>query len=112
MSLRTPSSAHHSTSQGRCSPRPNRIQRSGGGLNLATSDELLAAVRDRGIDPVEFDPSYDDREARFRAQFASEGVPRVLYHSGAFGIEPVTYVLGETGFEAATYAAELVESVD
>lgn len=82
-----------------------------GGLNLATSDALLAAARDCGVDPLKFDPSYEDREARLRERFASEGVPRVLYHGGAFGIEPVTYVLGETGFEAAAYVAELVGAV-
>ncbi|MFB6172199.1 MAG: thiamine-phosphate synthase family protein [Haloarculaceae archaeon] len=81
-----------------------------GGLNLATSDALLGAARDCGVDPREFDPGYEDRAARLRDLFAS-GVPRVLYHRGAFGIEPVTYVLGETGFEAAVFAADLVERV-
>lgn len=83
-----------------------------GGLNLATSDALLAAARDRGLAPVEFDPGYEDREDRLRERFENEGVPRVLYHRGAFGIEPITYVLGETGFEAATFAAELVGAVE
>jgi predicted fused transcriptional regulator/phosphomethylpyrimidine kinase len=61
---------------------------------------------------VEFDAEYDDRGERLRERFAeAEEVPRVIYHRGAFGIEPITYVLGETGVEAAELAIELIESV-
>jgi hypothetical protein len=78
-----------------------------GGLNLATSDALLEVARDRGVEPVEFDADYEDRDRRLRERFAEGGVPRVLFHRGAFGVEPITYVLGETGFEAASMAVEL-----
>lgn len=82
-----------------------------GALNLATDDALLEAARSRGIDPVEFDADYDDRGERLREQFEERGsVPRVLFHRGAFGIEPITYVLGETAEAAAQLAAELVEA--
>lgn len=81
-----------------------------GAVNLATDDALLAAARQRDIDPLAFDAAYDDRETRLREQFESRGaVPHVLYHEGAFGIEPITYVLGETAEAAARLAAELVE---
>jgi predicted fused transcriptional regulator/phosphomethylpyrimidine kinase/predicted transcriptional regulator len=80
-----------------------------GALNLATDDALIEAARDRGIDPVEFDAGYEDRRERLRERFAELGtVPRVLYHRGAFGIEPILYVMGETGEEAAAFAASLV----
>jgi predicted fused transcriptional regulator/phosphomethylpyrimidine kinase/predicted transcriptional regulator len=83
-----------------------------GAVNLATDDALLAAARERGIDLLEFDAEYEDRETRLREQFESRGeVPRVLYHEGAFGIEPITYVLGETAQAAARQAVELVEGV-
>jgi predicted fused transcriptional regulator/phosphomethylpyrimidine kinase/predicted transcriptional regulator len=79
-----------------------------GALNLATSDALLAAARDRGIDPLRFDAGYEDRAERLRERFGERGtVPRVIYHEGAFGIEPITYVLGETAAEAAALAVEL-----
>ncbi|WP_225333462.1 thiamine-phosphate synthase family protein [Halomicrobium urmianum] len=81
-----------------------------GALNLATSDALLDAARDRGIDPLAFDAGYEDRDERLRERFRERGRPaRVCYHEGAFGIEPVTYVLGETATEAAELAVELVE---
>ena len=81
----------------------------GGALNLATDDALLAAARERGIEPLQFDADYDDRAERLREQFERQGdVPLVVYHEGAFGIEPITYVLGETAESAAQLAVELV----
>ena len=81
-----------------------------GAVNLATDDAVLDAARERGIDPMEFDASYDDRGERLRDRIEARGdVPRVCYHRGAFGIEPITYVLAETAEAAARLAAELVE---
>ncbi len=82
-----------------------------GALNLATSDRLLAAARNRGINPVAFDADYEDREAELRDRFEG-GVPRVAYHEGAFGIEPVCYVFGESAVDAAEFAVELVQQAD
>ena len=80
----------------------------GGALNLATSDALLSAASEAGTDPLEFDPDYEDRAERLRERFAERGaVPRVIYHRGAFGVEPITYVFGETAAEAAALAADL-----
>ena len=39
---------------------------------------------------------------------ADPDAPFVLYQTGGFGIEPITYVLSETGADAARLAAELV----
>jgi len=81
----------------------------GGALNIATDDDVLAAARELGIDPLRFDADYDDRGERLRERFRERGaVPRVVYHEGAFGIEPITYVLGETAEDAARLAVELV----
>lgn len=80
-----------------------------GALDVATDDSLLDAARARGIDPLEFDADYEDREERLRERFEARGhVPRVVFHRGAFGIEPVTYVLGETAEDAARLTADLV----
>jgi len=79
-------------------------------LNVATSDELLAAARERGIEPLEFDPEYENRAEHLREAMAARGeVPPVLFHRGAFGIEPVTFVLGRTAVEAAELAVDLAE---
>ena len=80
-----------------------------GAVNLATDDAVLAAAEARGLDRMEFEADYEGRRERLTEQFeARAAVPDVLYHRGAFGIEPSTYVLGETGAEAARLAAELV----
>jgi predicted fused transcriptional regulator/phosphomethylpyrimidine kinase/predicted transcriptional regulator len=84
-----------------------------GGLNLATSEPLLAAARDVGHDPLAFDADYEDRAERLESRFRErDSVPRVLYHEGAFGIEPVCYVLGETATDAVNLALALMEAAD
>jgi predicted fused transcriptional regulator/phosphomethylpyrimidine kinase/predicted transcriptional regulator len=77
-----------------------------GAVNLATSDDLLAAVPEN-TEAVAFDATYEDRRDRLDALFAT-GVPRVVYHEGAFGIEPITYVLGTSAADAVETAVGLV----
>jgi len=80
-----------------------------GALNLATSDPLLVAARERGLDPLQFDAGYENRGERLRERFRKRGAaPRVAYHEGAFGIEPVAYVFGETATGAADLATDLI----
>jgi len=82
-----------------------------GALNLATSDALLQAARERGLEPLEFDAGYEDRRDRLVEAFERAGsVPGLCYHRGAFGIEPNAYVLGETAVEAAELAIELTDA--
>ncbi|WP_254279708.1 thiamine-phosphate synthase family protein [Haloarcula marina] len=82
-----------------------------GALNLATDDALLAAAEARGLDTMAFEAGYENRGDRLREQFADRGaVPDLLYHRGAFGIEPITYVLADDGAAAARLASELVEA--
>jgi predicted fused transcriptional regulator/phosphomethylpyrimidine kinase/predicted transcriptional regulator len=80
-----------------------------GAVNLATSDALLAAVPD-GVDVRSFDADYEDRRRRLDALF-DDGVARVVYHEGAFGVEPITYVLGTSALEAVETAVDLVDRV-
>lgn len=83
----------------------------GGALNLRTSDALLSAAREAGLPTVEFDASYEDREERLRELLSEgEGVPCVLYHEGAFGIEPITYVLDRDATAAVETAIGLMGS--
>lgn len=81
-----------------------------GALNLATSEKFLAAARDQGYDPLQFEAGYENRGQRLRERFDERGeVPRVIYHEGTFGIPPVTYVFGETATDAAEHAIELLQ---
>lgn len=84
-----------------------------GALNLATVDTILDAAEEQQIDPLEFDAAYETRDTRLKDLFEEQGsVPRVIYHEGAFGIEPITYVLGESAVDAARLVTSLVEAQD
>ncbi|AHF99716.1 transcriptional regulator [Halostagnicola larsenii XH-48] len=82
-----------------------------GAINVATDDRLLEAARSLGYDPLAFDASYEDRADRLETTFRDRGaVPQILYHEGAFGIEPITFVFGATATDAADRLQELVET--
>jgi predicted fused transcriptional regulator/phosphomethylpyrimidine kinase/predicted transcriptional regulator len=84
-----------------------------GALNLATSEAVIDAARERGFDPVEFEAGYDGRADRLEARFRDAGrVPTVIYHEGAMGIEPITYVLAETAEDAAAHCCDLVAAAN
>jgi predicted fused transcriptional regulator/phosphomethylpyrimidine kinase/predicted transcriptional regulator len=83
-----------------------------GALNLTTSEELLAAAREHGYDPLQFEAGYEGRGQRLRDRFAERGeVPRVIYHDGTFGIPPITYVFGATAVEAVAHTGQLLETI-
>ena len=74
-----------------------------GALNLKTSDALLDALTAAGLSTAEFEAGYEDRYERLTDLLAStEPIPEVLYHEGAFGIEPITYVFGDDATDAVT----------
>jgi predicted fused transcriptional regulator/phosphomethylpyrimidine kinase/predicted transcriptional regulator len=77
-------------------------------VNLACREPLLDAARDAGLRVAGFDPSYEGRRAEVSRRVRDlDRPPGVLYHEGAFGIEPVAYVLGED----AGHVAERVEAL-
>jgi predicted fused transcriptional regulator/phosphomethylpyrimidine kinase/predicted transcriptional regulator len=79
-----------------------------GALNVATDDRLLTAAREAGHDPLLVDAEADARD-RFATAFAEHGgVPPVVYHRGAYGVEPITYVFGPSAVDAVTRLGELV----
>ena len=80
-----------------------------GALNVATDDRLLDAAREAGHEPLEIDAEGEEGRDRFAAGFAERGtVPAVVYHRGAYGVEPVTYVFGTSAVDAVERLAELV----
>jgi predicted fused transcriptional regulator/phosphomethylpyrimidine kinase/predicted transcriptional regulator len=82
-----------------------------GAINVATAEPLLDAASTAGYEPMVFDASYEDRKRRLKESFRERGtVPRIIYHEGAFGIEPITYVFGETATEATARLLELHDS--
>lgn len=58
-----------------------------------------------------FDASYDDRKTRLQTLFKDiDSVPCIVYYKGAFGIEPITYVLAQTAVDAVEITAELISA--
>jgi predicted fused transcriptional regulator/phosphomethylpyrimidine kinase/predicted transcriptional regulator len=84
-----------------------------GAVNLATSDELLTAAAEQGLAAVAFDASYENRAERIQSLLEDrERVPRILYHEGAFGIEPITYVFGDSAVDAVETAISCLGATD
>ncbi|MFB6206089.1 MAG: thiamine-phosphate synthase family protein [Haloglomus sp.] len=83
-----------------------------GALNVTTDDRLLAAAREAGHDPLEVDAEAPDDRTQFEEAFAERGaVPPVVYHRGAYGVEPITYVFGASAVDAVEQLAALVARV-
>ncbi|MFB6153234.1 MAG: thiamine-phosphate synthase family protein [Halodesulfurarchaeum sp.] len=79
--------------------------------NVRTDDAILDAARSTGLDPLEFDAEYESRGAHLQTRFEDRGgVPPVVYHRGAFGIEPITYVFAPTAVAVVERLRVLVES--
>jgi len=77
-------------------------------LNVRADEATLGAARRLGWQPLAFDAQYEGRKERIaKALGARRKAPRALYHRGAFGIEPVMYVLGASATAVARAALEL-----
>jgi predicted fused transcriptional regulator/phosphomethylpyrimidine kinase/predicted transcriptional regulator len=80
-------------------------------LNLAYREELIGRARERGWTTVRFEADYEGRREHVRTRLAEAGsAPAVLYHEGAFGIEPVAYLLGEDTLDVVARAERLLAS--
>ncbi len=62
-------------------------------LNVRYGEDVLAALESVGATPVAFDPE-DDLDAAIDAALSRTPGADVLYHDGAYGVEPIVYVLG------------------
>jgi len=82
-----------------------------GAVNLRTTDALLDGATERRLDSLAFDASYENRAERIRSLLADRGsVPAVCYHEGAFGIEPISYVVGASAVDAVETAVACLEA--
>ena len=79
-----------------------------GALNVRYDPELVAALEDRGHAAAEFEADYDDFDAAVGAALREHPGATVLYHTGSFGIEPITYLLGEDAEAVAELARSLL----
>jgi predicted fused transcriptional regulator/phosphomethylpyrimidine kinase/predicted transcriptional regulator len=77
-------------------------------LNVRYDPDLVAALTDRGHEATEFDADHDDLDAAVGAALRENPDATVLYHTGSYGIEPITYLLGENAEVVAETARDLL----
>lgn len=80
-------------------------------VNLAYRETILEQAEEADLGTVGFDPAYEGRREEVAERVREAGgstPPAVLYQEGAFGIEPVTYVLGRDAGEVVDRVARLV----
>jgi len=77
-------------------------------MNVRYDPDVIAALRDLGRETAEFDAEYDDLDAAVGAALRETPGASVLYHTGGYGIEPITYVLGDDAEAVAETARELL----
>jgi len=77
----------------------------GAGINIRFDEPILRACTSLGWRPVEVRGEYKGREQEIYRKLARQKpTAQVVYHRGAFGIEPIVYIVGET-------ATDVVEKV-
>ena len=77
-------------------------------LNVRYDPGIIEELSNRGIETVEFDAEYDDLEEALADAFARTPGATVVYHTGGYGIEPITYLLGPDPESVAELARSLV----
>ena len=76
-------------------------------LNVRYDDGVVTALRDAGRTAVEFDAE-ESVEPAVAVALADDPGADVLYHTGAMGIEPVVYLLGDDAVSVAETAREIL----
>lgn len=77
------------------------------GLNVAFTEEILAALEDRGATAAVLDIENRSLEAAVEEAIEAQPGATVLYHRGAVGVEPIVYLLGPTAVEVARTARDV-----
>ncbi|EMA15897.1 thiamine-phosphate synthase family protein [Haloarcula marismortui] len=76
-------------------------------LNVRYDDSVVTALRDAGRTVGEFDAE-ESVEPAVAAALTDDPAVDVLYHTGAMGIEPVVYLLGDDAVAVAETAREIL----
>ncbi|HKZ59714.1 MAG TPA: thiamine-phosphate synthase family protein [Candidatus Thermoplasmatota archaeon] len=77
-------------------------------LNVRAEASTLEAARSLGWGLLRFDAGYEGRGDRIaRAVRGQKRPPRALYHEGAFGIEPIMYVVGPSATDVVAQTEAL-----
>ncbi|MEE9237779.1 MAG: thiamine-phosphate synthase family protein [Thermoplasmata archaeon] len=80
-------------------------------INIRWNEDVMAVIRAVGWTSTEFDATYEGRRERIsEAVRRHDREPRVLYHRGSFGIEPIAYVLDRTATALVEQMGDLLNA--
>ncbi|PSP56624.1 DNA-binding protein [Halobacteriales archaeon QS_1_67_19] len=77
-------------------------------MNVRYDPDLIAELEAQGHETAEFDAEYDDLDAEIGRVLDENPDATVLYHTGSYGIEPITYLLGANADAVAETAKDLL----
>ncbi|WP_458206969.1 thiamine-phosphate synthase family protein [Haladaptatus sp. NG-SE-30] len=77
-------------------------------LNIRYDLDIIARLETLGEETTEFDAEYDNLRTAVGTALDENPNATVLYHTGGYGIEPITYLLADSAEEAAETARKLV----
>ncbi|WP_266074915.1 thiamine-phosphate synthase family protein [Haladaptatus caseinilyticus] len=77
-------------------------------LNVRYDPDIISRLEALGYETAEFDATYDTLDETLGTALDEKPDATVLYHTGSYGIEPITYILGETAEETAEIARKIV----
>jgi predicted fused transcriptional regulator/phosphomethylpyrimidine kinase/predicted transcriptional regulator len=82
------------------------------GINIKFSEEIIAACTALGWKPLEVRGEYQGREAEIDGKMSKgKSHAQVVYHRGAFGIEPMVYIVGETAIDVVEKVRTLLSQL-
>ncbi len=76
-------------------------------LNIGYSEDTVASLEAMGSTAVEFSPDDVSTATAVAAAMAGQPEASVVYHRGAFGFEPIVYLLGGSASDVAETARSL-----
>lgn len=80
------------------------------GINIRFSDSIIASCESMGWGPVEVTGESEGRHAEISKKLSkSKATPQAVYHKGAFGIEPMIYIVGESAVDVVEKVRRLLD---
>ncbi|WP_458187496.1 thiamine-phosphate synthase family protein [Haladaptatus sp. NG-WS-4] len=77
-------------------------------LNVRYDPDIVARLEKLGLETAAFDAEYDDLNEAVGTALEDTPGATVLYHTGGYGIEPITYVLTDSAERTAEIARKIV----
>ncbi len=77
-------------------------------LNVRYDPDIISRLEELGYETAEFDAEYDNLHETLGSALDENPDATILFHTGGYGIEPITYILADTAEETAEIARKVV----